>query len=598
MEPSAPPPASVSASMSLSPNRIEFQTPFDSTRLTATVFDQYGREMTVAIRWSVVPDSVATVTGGLVRPTAPGTGFVRAAVEGFPRVRDSVPLTSFDPPVPTEVVIQSMDRERFRMTGEEVWTEPDTTVNWDCSGSCNDIRASALDQYGQALPRTPTISFAGGDTVWTHAGGGDLKVVLESRSDRVIIGTFGSRDCWPACPADVLPPIIASYNLVSDTLVYIIPGNIEWSEGAWRTMPDGLDMSAGEVVSLDATGWFQQRPDTILIHYSDWIDGTDAHGRDEASERISVRWDDGDVRVTALAGGGATSVGMSLRTDDFRSTWIGFAVAVDWCFTPDDPRSRSISGFALRLAFDGGWSDCARTVFGYAAARWEEILAGNDIPPVEVSVGYMHLGFGFTIAAAWPRGSRVDREDGSFYFNGGSTVWNKHPEAPDIYRPRFGAVSDRLFYETALHELGHVLGIGTYWHDHHGADTPDLQNPWRQGGKIRDTHYPGPNAVAAFDAAGGGAYSGGKVPVSNEGGGANAHWRDILCGEIMTYCRRGELPLSLSAITVGALEDFGWTVNYEAADPYTLASYDMAGARAGHEPWIRDLILPPTGGSR
>jgi len=141
----------------------------------------------------------------------------------------------------------------------------------------------------------------------------------------------------------------------------------------------------------------------------------------------------------------------------------------------------------------------------------------------------------------------------------------------------FGRVPDNFTYEVMLHELGHVFGIGTYWYD---GDVRLVNLP--SGARRVDTHFPGPNAVAAFDAAGGSGYTGGKVPVTNdpaEDADAGGHWRSVLCGEIMT---RGNCPgeevTVVSAITLGALADLGWVVDMSVAEDYALPSRDMAAS--------------------
>ena len=107
-----------------------------------------------------------------------------------------------------------------------------------------------------------------------------------------------------------------------------------------------------------------------------------------------------------------------------------------------------------------------------------------------------------------------------------------------------------------LHEMAHVLGIGTQW-------SKFIQRP------SSDLHFNGPLAIAAFDAAGGQNYTGAKIPIEPDG----AHWRaPILSGEIMG----GGRDRQVSAITIQALADLGYVVDVSQADPYTLPM-----ARAG-----------------
>jgi hypothetical protein len=128
--------------------------------------------------------------------------------------------------------------------------------------------------------------------------------------------------------------------------------------------------------------------------------------------------------------------------------------------------------------------------------------------------------------------------------------------------------SSGILEAVILHEMGHVLGIGTIW-----SMKGFLENPSLPSSPGVDTHFDGPNAIAGFNTVGGTVYvSGAKVPVENTQGGSgtrDAHWRESLLGsELMTgFIGVGTSPLSL--ITVRSLEDLGYTVNTAAADPFT-----------------------------
>ena len=127
-----------------------------------------------------------------------------------------------------------------------------------------------------------------------------------------------------------------------------------------------------------------------------------------------------------------------------------------------------------------------------------------------------------------------------------------------------------LLTPVVLHEMGHVLGIGSLW----GPGIFNLiVNPSLPSSPGVDTHFTGTSAIAAFDAAGGTAYVGGeKVPVENvagEGSG-DSHWREsVLENELMTpSLDSGSNPLS--AISLASLADLGYQVNLNVADSYTL----------------------------
>jgi hypothetical protein len=121
-----------------------------------------------------------------------------------------------------------------------------------------------------------------------------------------------------------------------------------------------------------------------------------------------------------------------------------------------------------------------------------------------------------------------------------------------------------------LHEMGHVLGIGTLW-----SLQGLLAGPSAPPASGTDPHFTGAQAISAFDAAGGTTYiAGAKVPVENTGGPgtADSHWREsVLTDELMTgYIGTGFSPLS--RITIASLADQGYTVNLGAADAFSLVT--------------------------
>lgn len=113
--------------------------------------------------------------------------------------------------------------------------------------------------------------------------------------------------------------------------------------------------------------------------------------------------------------------------------------------------------------------------------------------------------------------------------------------------------------DVVLHEIGHVLGIGTLW------PTKSLLS----GTGTQDPQFVGTYAIAAFRAMGG---LDAAVPVENSGevGTREGHWRETVFGnELMTgWISRGGNPLS--RLTIASLQDLGYGANSGAASTFTL----------------------------
>jgi hypothetical protein len=139
------------------------------------------------------------------------------------------------------------------------------------------------------------------------------------------------------------------------------------------------------------------------------------------------------------------------------------------------------------------------------------------------------------------------------------------------------------FFTIALHEMGHVLGIGTVWNSR-GLITG-------VGGV--DPVYTGAGAVTEWPTLGI-SYAGTPVPAENEGSGGtrDVHWREsVLDSELMTgYVEGPGVTMPLSRVTVGALADLGYVVDLSGADPYVASL--LAAPTPEHE-LLREILFSP-----
>jgi hypothetical protein len=122
--------------------------------------------------------------------------------------------------------------------------------------------------------------------------------------------------------------------------------------------------------------------------------------------------------------------------------------------------------------------------------------------------------------------------------------------------------------DVITHELGHALGFA--------SANPGFQR-W-----VQSLAWTGANAVREYSALSGTTQQ--SVPLETGGGAgtAGAHWaEDVFGDELMTgFAADVGVAMPLSRVTVGALQDMGYTVNYAAAEPYTLPAIRTANTVA------------------
>ncbi len=138
-----------------------------------------------------------------------------------------------------------------------------------------------------------------------------------------------------------------------------------------------------------------------------------------------------------------------------------------------------------------------------------------------------------------------------------------------------------------LHEMLHVVGLGTIWAD----------NGLLAGDGTADARFTGPSArTACANVALGTTTCAVDVPVhSADGeGSAYSHWREsTFTNELMTpLLGAGASPLS--AMSIQSLADLGYSVSSSPADPFTLASgLRLADPEDGPAPVVLPTPLRP-----
>jgi len=276
----------------------------------------------------------------------------------------------------------------------------------------------------------------------------------------------------------------------------------------------------------------------------------------------------------------------------------------------DDPVA-----FDIVVVFaNDGLSPAQRAAFEDAAERWGQVIIGDLVSAVS---GDPAVPAGFSCRGEPPFTGFIDdvviSASGEPIDGPGSVLGSAGPcllrepgsngalgPLPLYGAMRFdvadleGLEADGTLGPVILHEMGHVLGLGSLWEEDglligteaQGADpeSPDY-----------DPQYIGPVAVAQYgnlltDA---GEPIAATVPAENTGGPGTreSHWREVtFVDELMTgFIAIAESPLSI--LTIGSLLDMGYAVEFQAADPFALPPPPPAMAQFALSPQSYDLVF-------
>ena len=299
---------------------------------------------------------------------------------------------------------------------------------------------------------------------------------------------------------------------------------------------------------------------------------------------VSTRISDGKVILNPRSQGTATVrvTATDPNTSNDKSQEIPVSVGAS---DPDN--------FNIDLLFTGAFTTDQRAMFKQAADRWESIITGDLLDTQSLKFyketrDYVFLGVVDDLlievkleeidgpAGAWANAGPRDIRMQSFL------------PVTGVVRFDIADINDMSridFLDTAVHEMGHALGIGILWDDFGFLQNPSLDENDEPIDPAPDTYFSGPLAIAAFNNAGGANYQGKKVPVENgEEWGASSrdsHWRESIFGnEIMSTVGIRDVHEPVSAITIQSLADLGYTVDVTQADPYRLPSQGTASRRA------------------
>ncbi len=246
----------------------------------------------------------------------------------------------------------------------------------------------------------------------------------------------------------------------------------------------------------------------------------------------------------------------------------------------------TVSAFNVDIRFVGDASLPVRTAFANAVAKWRQVIVGSIGTVTRLNIPAGDCGTWSPAVTGSIQNTvifaRIDSIDGP----GSPTTGNILGQASPCYVndgaiPFLGfmefdqydvdlLVARGQFEKVVLHEIGHVLGIGTVWNFGRALLDTSITN---------DPYYVGSAARAQFAAINTVTYSGSPVPVENTGGAGtrNSHWRtSVMQRELMQGFAVNQVQ-PLSRVTVGSLQDLGYVVNLSAADAFSLTAALRSG---------------------
>jgi hypothetical protein len=257
----------------------------------------------------------------------------------------------------------------------------------------------------------------------------------------------------------------------------------------------------------------------------------------------------------------------------------------------------------------------AQAAFALAEATWESIIRG-ELPDVSVNLTASQVAACFDGAPAvnttiddvriYVEFSDIDGPGGTLATAGPCFV-----RAPPggVSTPIFGVMRfdatdfgnqpAATLNRVILHEMAHVLGFGTLWPRNELLEDPSC--PDTNGDAVGDcsasdppgpdTRFVGLEGGRAYRALGGPLNAG--VPVENGDsrpagpGSRDGHWREsVFATELMTGFIQSNTANPLSLLTVAALIDMGYEVDFAGVDDYSIP---------GHPPFPAIVAEPGDG---
>lgn len=247
------------------------------------------------------------------------------------------------------------------------------------------------------------------------------------------------------------------------------------------------------------------------------------------------------------------------------------------------------SNFRINTTISGTYDDSDVNIVNKAVNKWKSIIYGPIFSwlsqEINITVNFVNLGNEYILGSAGP--TAYINYNSNFYPTSGIVNLNtlNWPSQKKVLKKD----GNNQAYYTLLHELGHVLGLGTLWENpSNGSPRTNILDPtefkYVSNSKVY-TKYIGNKALDKYrltlndmtltgipiEDDGGLGTAGGHVEEGNDTQTYNRFYdgnlHPGLDRELMTgYSENDNEPEILSSITIAMLEDLGYNVKYSIAD--------------------------------
>jgi hypothetical protein len=246
--------------------------------------------------------------------------------------------------------------------------------------------------------------------------------------------------------------------------------------------------------------------------------------------------------------------------------------------------------YRIELRYSSDFPARFKPAFEAAAQRWQSIITadvpdiGATIDPADCGVsGQTSLG-GVDDLVIYAGIIAFDQNNPNLLGQAGPCYFRKTSFLTIVGTMAFvdnkmdGLLTANQLTDTVTHEMGHVLGIGTHWNN-----VPNIATGLGDSTQCGTSpEFIGVNAVREYRALGGT----GNITIENQGGPGtcDGHWKESIFGaELMTGVLNDGVPNPLSRITLGSMQDLGYSVDLSKSNAYSISAFGGSTIRSRNQ---------------